>query len=118
MNPLILILLLSLSVVQSCRRNPSTQEILNEETFAAVYVALAEDGAAFRGQKANAGKTFDAKPTLSRLGVTREQCERTIIYYHEDIQRWKEFYAEIVARQEVKSRKPAIPSPLTPQPVQ
>ena len=111
MNPPILILLLSLPVVQSCRRNPSVQEILDKETFAALYVALAEDGATFRSQKANAGKTFDAELTLSRFGVTIEQCERTIIHYHKDMQRWKEFYTEVVAMQEAKTRKPAIPNP-------
>ncbi len=111
MSPFILILLLSLPFVQSCRRNPSPQEILDKETFAAIYVALAEEGARFRNQKMNTGKTFDAGSTLSRFGVSREQCERTITYYHEDIQWWKEFYSEVVAIQEGKARKPAIPNP-------
>ena len=96
-------------LAQSCRSS-SPSEALDKETFAAVYVALAEDGAAFRSTQPEGGKSFDPEPTLSRYGVTKEQYELTIRLYRKNMEWWKEFYTEAISLYDKKTKKPAVPN--------
>ena len=107
MKPLFFFLILLTPLAQSCRSS-SPSEAVDKETFAAVYVALAEDGAAFRSTQQEEGKSFDPEPTLSRYGVTKEQYELTIRSYRKNMEWWKEFYTEAISLYDKKPKKLAV----------
>jgi hypothetical protein len=69
-------------------------DILDKETFAKVYAAMVENERLSGPQSLYNVRQYDSDTTLSRLGVTREQIERTVAYYDQDLRRWHEFYIE------------------------
>lgn len=81
-------------VVGGCSEGDVPAGILDKETFAKVYAALVENERVSGPQTLYNIKRYDPDTTLARLGVTREQIERTVEYYNQDLRRWHEFYIE------------------------
>jgi hypothetical protein len=102
MTPLRTLLAITLLTLLSCGEDQPAG-IIAEETFAKVYVALQESGRTSSPLIGYGIRKFDPDTTLVRFGVTREQLEKTMEYYDEDLERWKRVYAMIVSLQE--SRK-------------
>ena len=98
-------------VAAGCRENDRPEDILDNETFAKVYAAMVENERTLGPQTRYNIRRYDPDTTLARMGVTREQIEKTIAYYNQDLRRWHEFY--IKAMREIEgdplkkeSRKP------------
>jgi len=106
-----LLLLIALSVVESCRRDSPPPDVLATATFAAVYVALVEEGEIHRSFGGKHGAPFNADKTLARFGISRDQVEQTIRYYNEDLERWRGLYAEVVKLQDQNEKKVTEHSP-------
>src|SRR5262245_17577052 len=68
--------------------------VLDKETFAKVYAAMVENERQSGLQSLYNVRQYDSDTTLTRLGVTRDQIERTVAYYNQDLRRWHEFYIE------------------------
>ncbi len=72
--------------------------VIPTETFAEIYAALVENERLAGAEVFLNTRMYDADSTLARFGVTRDQVQKTIEYYDEDLRRWHGFYVEAMQR--------------------
>jgi len=97
-----------LALLGSCSREERPKDVLDNATFAKIYCALGEAGKKAGTESVGVVEGFNPDTTLLRFGVSKEQFEKTVRYYHEDLQRWRDFYSEVVMTQE-GTRNKAVP---------
>jgi hypothetical protein len=85
-------------LAQGCAQDSPPEGVVPMETFAEIYASLVENERLAGPAILLNTKQYDADTTLARFGVTRDQIQRTIEYYNEDVRRWHAFYVEAMQR--------------------
>jgi hypothetical protein len=89
----------------SCAKQTPREKILENETFAQIYVALQEEGTKLRNVSPDSASVFDPKSVLSRFNVSEEEFRATVHFYNEDLTRWKSFFSEVAKQSEPNEKK-------------
>lgn len=79
--------------------------VLDTQTFAQLYVELVNSEWKKRGGTISSDTLPDS--LIAHVGATREQIAATVAYYNEDLERWRDFYKEVVRLQEKQIGKSA-----------
>ena len=111
MPPRVFVLTGALFLLGSCSTQEAPKDILDQVTFAKAYCALEEASRNSVQADRNSVRGFDSQTTLSRIGVSREQFERTVRYHQQNLELWRAFYSEVVALQEGTQKKIKTQSP-------
>jgi len=101
------VLLIALTTA-GCAQEPP-EGVIPTETFAEIYAALVENERLTGPEVFLNTRMYDADTTLARFGVTRDQIQRTIDYYDQDLRRWHGFYMEAMQRIEWGPGKKNLP---------
>jgi hypothetical protein len=91
-----------LTLVSACtKESPSSSDVLPREVFVNLYADMlvaGEAGLLPPKDSVKAASTIDS--LFTTYGVTEGQVRRTVEEYSKDLNRWKEFYGEVMNRLE------------------
>ncbi len=104
MKPIAVLCLMFFTLIGCTESFPSRGEI-GREKFIQTYVALLETKNS--GLKASADSTtlVNSDSIFERYQVTREEFERTIGKYNEDLLGWRDFYNDVLRELNMKNKK-------------
>jgi hypothetical protein len=89
----------------SCAKQTHQEKVLENETFAQIYIALQEEGTRLRNVSPDSTHVFDPKSVLSAFNVSEEEFRATVRFYNEDLTRWKVFFSEVAKQSELSQKK-------------
>jgi len=89
----------------SCAKQVPREKVLENETFAQIYIAFQEEGTRFRNVSPDSAHVFDPESVLSGFNVSEEEFRATVRFYNEDLTRWKGFFSEVVKQSELNEKK-------------
>lgn len=99
-----------LSLVFGCSGNRQTaNEVIPRETFIQLYIDFLMTGESGTPPSSDTIQSTEKKSAVDSLyakyGVTESQVKKTMEEYSKDLQRWKDFYDEVIKRLEVTQRE-------------
>jgi hypothetical protein len=93
-------------VVLACSSSTSGSPPVPSETFARIYAELLVLSSADSAESlADAPAGAAADSVLAQAGVTREAYQETVRWYNEDVTRWKDLLARVVAHLEQRAQR-------------
>ncbi|MER3525344.1 MAG: hypothetical protein C4326_15200 [Ignavibacteria bacterium] len=91
----------------ACTKRASQPPVLDQERFAAVYIALMDSSQHIQSSAVDSAAHPVALRILEREGVTLDEFRRTIAYYNADTERWKEFFQFVITKLEERRNQKA-----------